>query len=78
MPNDTRNKYTVVLLYPDYMQESGHETYIESVLAENADKAIEAVQRLAVGANTVEDIDPNDFALLALFAGHPDLLLSNV
>ncbi len=77
---DACRKFAVVLLYPDYMQQSGHDTYIETVVAASADKAIEAVQQLAVTANAVgaSSIDPDDFAVLAVFAGNPELLLSNI
>ncbi len=80
--DDTRSNFAVVLLYPDYLQVSGHDTYIESVVAASVDKAIQAVQYLAVKANTEEgsssSMDPDDFAVLAVFFGNPELLLSNV
>jgi hypothetical protein len=63
--------FTVVLLYPDYMNESGTETYSWSGHATDLQTAIEAAQADAVAAQDewIEHRQPDDFAVLAALEG---------
>ena len=65
-------KYTVLLLYPDYVQDGGEgaETYLAYVEAADAPTAQFLAQNLArlANAETIESID--DFRVLAVFEGH--------
>lgn len=71
MRHYTVRNYTVILLYPDYMQDSGRETYITHVSATNPDSALRIARRQAVAANPDQEIDdPTDFAMVAVFLGH--------
>lgn len=68
-------KYTVILLYPDYMSEIyGQETYCDSVEAADPAQAV-ALARDEVKRIYPEELqDPEDMFLLALFEGaHPDI-----
>ena len=69
-------KYSVLLLYPDYLQNSDPETYYVWVEAEDPFKAVEAAQCMAVNANE-EDVveDGTDFLPLAVFEGHREMEL---
>lgn len=70
-------KYTVLLLYPDYMGSDnprGFETFLAHVLADNPAAAVFAGRKQAAGANNDDHgddfADPDDFAILAVFKGH--------
>jgi hypothetical protein len=59
--------YSILLLYPDYMQETGaHETYYAHVTAPDPDAAVEIAQ--AFKAN--EMVQPQDFVCLLVLEGH--------
>jgi hypothetical protein len=68
----TGNKpYSVLLLYPDYANDSGTETYYAFVDASDPIAAIAVAQRQVVEANDCVGIDdPDDFAPLLVTAGH--------
>ena len=72
--------YSVLLLYPDYMQDQGLETYYAHVEAMNPRIAVSRARQLAVAANTDEHgcnvENPGDFALLIILAGHHEAELS--
>jgi len=71
-------KYSVLLLYPDYIaEEYGKETFYAFVEAESSLAAIKAAQQMAADANEVyfeEDTegnnDPADFSALLCIEGH--------
>jgi hypothetical protein len=60
--------YSVLLLYPDYANENGNDTYLAHVETADATDAFEAAQQQACEQN--DDIPSDDFALLAIFDGH--------
>lgn len=63
--------YTVVLLYPDYMGSDnprGFETYVGQARTDTVVEAVAKVRQQAVTAND-RLADPDDFAVLAVFAG---------
>jgi hypothetical protein len=70
-------KYTVLLLYPDYMTDGpeGSETYLAWVFAATP---VQAVTRAQLDAKEASDYDcdeeqnPEDFRALAVFKGHHD------
>ena len=69
--NDCANQpYSVLLLYPDYVNDSGTETYYAWVEALDAIEAIAKARGKAVQANDCVDIEPDDFAPLLVTAGH--------
>lgn len=67
--------YTVLLIYPDYLaSQYGEEFYMESAEAETPKEAVAKVQQMAVETNIPNgdnegDIDPVDFAVVAVFEG---------
>ena len=63
-----KKPYSVLLLYPDYANDSGTETYYAFVEASDPIAAIAVAQRQA--ANGGEDIDPDDYAPLLVTQGH--------
>jgi hypothetical protein len=66
-----RIPYSVLLLYPDYANDSGTETYYAFVAAPDAIEAVAVAQRQAVAANEgAEFDDPDDYAPLLVTAGH--------
>lgn len=62
--------YSVLLLYPDYANDSGMETYYAFVEALNPLEAVAMAQRQAVTAQQGVDGDPDDFAPLLVTPGH--------
>ena len=69
--------YTVLLLYPDYLNDTGSQTYLAHERGRNAAEAgARARARAARGAseNMGKEgaIDPADFVVLATFEGHLD------
>lgn len=64
-------KYTVLLLYPDYMNEGGVETYLAHVTAlSRADAITEArIEARDLDGNSECD-DGDDFAVLMVMSGH--------
>lgn len=63
-------KYTVILLYPDYMNDTGPETFIAQVEGEDLEEAWVHAQAKAVVDNDMEFENAEDFAVLATFDGH--------
>jgi hypothetical protein len=67
--------YTVLLLYPDYLQDQVNDTYFAHVEASNAWEAVSYARNQAVGVGTDapdgwDYVDPEDFAVLIVIAGH--------
>jgi hypothetical protein len=62
--------YSVLLLYPDCVNDSGTETYYALVEAANPDEAIELAQRQAAAALKGIEVDPEDFVPLLVTQGH--------
>lgn len=70
--NTDDHGFTVVLAYPDYLDETGVETYLEWSNEPTVLEAVQDVQRQAAKAQADRDIDPDDFAVVVVFAGHID------
>lgn len=66
-------KYTVILMYPDYLSENGPgETWCGSVEARDAAHAVRVAQNEIM---TADANDPTDFLPISVFAGeHEDLI----
>jgi len=62
--------YSVLLLYPDYANDTGTETYYAFVEALDPIQAVALAQREAVTAQECMDGDPEDFAALLVTPGH--------
>ncbi len=63
--------YTVILLYPDDMNDTGHETYVDWSEKDDEESAIADVRAKAVAAQAPETVkDPADFALVGTFRGN--------
>ena len=65
-----QNPYSVLLLYPDYADDTGHETYYALVEAADPDEAVALAQRQAVAAQDGIEIEPDDFHPLLVTPGH--------
>lgn len=66
-------KFTVLLLYPDYLQENGDDTYQAWVEADTVQEAKELGQRQAFNQeadDAASTESPNDFSVLAVYEGH--------
>ena len=64
--------YSVLLLYPDYANDTGHETYYALVEAADPIDAVAVAQRQAVAAQDGIEIEPDDFHPLLVTPGHHD------
>jgi len=62
--------YSVLLLYPDYANDSGTETFYAFVQAADAIAAVAQAQRQAVAAQEGIEAEPEDFAALLVTQGH--------
>lgn len=67
-----RKPYSVLLLYPDHVNDDGTETYYDFVEAIDPIAAIAEARRHALATNewTEEDVDPDDFVPLLVTEGH--------
>jgi hypothetical protein len=65
-----KKPYSVLLLYPDYADDTGYETYYAFVEASDAIEAVAAAQRKASAAQDGMDIEPDDFHPLLVTGGH--------
>ena len=71
--NDPMQKpYSVLLLYPDYANDSGNETYYALVEAPDPNEAVAEARRQAVAAQDGIEIEPDDFHPLLVTPGHHD------
>jgi hypothetical protein len=69
--NDPGKKpYSVLLLYPDYANDSGTETYYAFVEAPDPIAAVAQTTRQAVAAQEGVAYEPDDFAPLLVTEGH--------
>lgn len=64
------NWFTVLLLYPDYLNDGEQETYLSHVEALDVAEAIRLAQDEAAKENGLENGEAGDFACLCVFAGH--------
>ena len=62
--------YSVLLLYPDYANDGGTETYYAFVEATDPIAAVTVAQQQAAAAQDGVDIEPDDFAPLLVTQGH--------
>jgi hypothetical protein len=69
VPDGTK-PYSVLLLYPDYANDSGTETFYALVLAAEPTAAVNAAQRQASISNPDIAFEPDDFAPLLVTEGH--------
>jgi hypothetical protein len=67
-----QNPYSVLLLYPDYADDTGYETYYALVEAADVDEAVAAARREAADAQEGIEIEPDDFHPLLVTSGHHD------
>ena len=63
-------RWSVLLLYPDYANDCGTETFYGFVEASDPLDAVAQAQRQAAAAQDGVDIDPDDFAPLLVTQGH--------
>ena len=61
--------YSVLLLYPDWANDGGTETYYAFVEAPDTLAAVAEAQRQALATNEWPDVDPADFAPLLVTEG---------
>jgi hypothetical protein len=70
-PADPAKKpYSVLLHYPDYLDDTGYETYYAFVESSDPIDAVAAAQHQAVADQAVDIDDPTDFAPLLVTEGH--------
>jgi hypothetical protein len=62
--------YSVLLLYPDYANDTGHDTYYALVEAADANEAVAAARRQAVAAQDSVIFPSLDFIPLLVTPGH--------
>jgi hypothetical protein len=62
-------KYSVLLLYPDYYGDYGHENYLAHVMAETPGKALKAAREKCISDNPPID-EPEDLLCMLLTEGH--------
>jgi hypothetical protein len=67
-----KKPHSVLLLYPDYANDGGAETYYAWVEASGPIAAIAEARRQAMATNewTEEDVNPDDFVALLVIEGH--------
>ncbi len=68
--DSAKKPYSVLLLYPDYVDDTGYETYYAFVEASDAIDAVALAQRKASAAQDGMDIEPDDFHPLLVTPGH--------
>lgn len=62
--------YSVLLHYPDYLDDTGYETFYAFVTAADSMEAVAVAQRQAAAAQSIEIDDPDDFQPLLVVEGH--------
>ena len=71
---DTMSPFTVILRYPESMQEDQGDIYfIERTDAQMPLEAAANVRQKAVEANEETHIEPTDFAVVAVLEGHSNV-----
>jgi hypothetical protein len=68
--DSAKRPYSVLLLYPDYANDSGTETYYAFVEALDPIEAVATAQLEAATAQDGVDVDSEDFAPLLVTPGH--------
>ena len=69
-----KQKFTVILMYPDYSTDNYGETWCAAVDARNPVEAVEVAQKQCAGDSTVID-NPDDLLPISVFEGdHKDLI----
>lgn len=75
-------KFTVLLLYPDYLQDNGDDTYQAWVEADTVQEAKEKAQKEALNQEVDEGFEtywkPEDFSVLAVYEGHNEDIKARV
>jgi hypothetical protein len=69
-PSAGSKPFSVLLLYPDFVNDYGTETYYAFVEATDQIDAVAVAQRQAVAAQCIEIDDPTDFVPLLVTEGH--------
>jgi hypothetical protein len=70
-PGEPASKpYSVLLLYPDWANDGGTETYYAFVEAPDPTQAVGQARRQALAANEWTNVEPDDFAPLLVTEGH--------
>lgn len=73
--------FSVMLLYPQYLWDDEPDTYYAHVVAESADKALEAARLEAAIASGYESLccdpacNPKDFRCVSIIEGHHEIVL---
>lgn len=68
-------EYSVLLLYPDYLNENGDDTYYAFVFAASPKDAVRKARRDAVESQLDDsEIEEEDFAVLLVIEGHHEAL----
>jgi hypothetical protein len=65
-----KNPFSVLLLYPDYANDSGTETYYAFVEAKDPIKAVTLAQQKAATIREGVEMEPDDFVPLLVTQGH--------
>ena len=65
-----KKPYSVLLLYPDYVNDSGTATYYAIVQATDPDEAVAQAQQEAATSQDGVEMEPGDFAPLLVTQGH--------
>ena len=68
--NNVTGKYSVLLLYPDYLCDAYPETYLAHVEARNVREAVEKARAEALRANELDAEYALDFAVELVCSGH--------
>lgn len=66
-------KYTVILLYPDYIADQFGEVFTGHIMADDADSVIPLAAKECLELNDLLDTYPDaipDFVTIAVYAGH--------
>lgn len=64
------SSFSVLLLYPDYLDDTGYETFYALVNASDQESAVAAARKQAAEAQSTEIDDPTDFHPLLVTEGH--------
>jgi hypothetical protein len=70
--DSVQKPYSVLLLYPDYADDTGYETYYALVEAADPIEAVVVAKRQAVAAQDGIEMEPDDFHPLLVTQGHHD------
>ncbi len=68
--NPAKKPYSVLLHYPDYLDDTGYETYYALLEASDQIEAVTEAQQQALAAQSIDIDDPADFVPLLVIEGH--------